>query len=344
MGQERLDRRMNLNTCVAWVAAGIALTALNAQTPETVLTVDVDRTVFYYQDVADPQAFGRAAGPVAVTTNNFMPFAGVGDIVAVNGRPAKGTAVVRALVTALRPSPTGSNAIADVNRNNVFETHLEIQQADGTPIGSIVMTGLGAGHPPLGSPAAAAAGNFAITGGTGAFIGARGQGATVSATLRLVSMTENPINRRTNTPAGLWRIVLHVLPERRPQILTTAAGPSVLHADFTPVSVERPARPGEVLIMAVSGLGPARTPLNPGDAFPVFEEGRMLQANSPVVVTVNGEDAHVINAIGWPGQRNIFRVDFRVPEGTRPGEATVGLSAAWIESAPVAIPVRSPGL
>ena len=51
---------------------------------------------------------------------------------------------------------------------------------------------------------------------------------------------------------------------------------------------------------------------------------------SPVEVIVNGKAAQVINALGWPGMNNVYRVDFRVPEGTAAGPATLGLSMAWI--------------
>jgi hypothetical protein len=42
----------------------------------------------------------------------------------------------------------------------------------------------------------------------------------------------------------------------------------------------------------------------------------------------------------YPGLSNIYRVDFRVPEGTAAGTATLGLSAAWINGPEVKIPVR----
>jgi len=55
---------------------------------------------------------------------------------------------------------------------------------------------------------------------------------------------------------------------------------------------------------------------------------------------VNGKAAQVINALGWPGMSNVYRVDFRVPEGTAAGTATLGLSVAWINGPEVNIPVR----
>jgi len=37
---------------------------------------------------------------------------------------------------------------------------------------------------------------------------------------------------------------------------------------------------------------------------------------------------------------NVYRVDFRVPEGTAAGMATLGLSVAWINGSEVKIPVQ----
>jgi len=48
----------------------------------------------------------------------------------------------------------------------------------------------------------------------------------------------------------------------------------------------------------------------------------------------------VTSALGWPGMNNVYRVDFRVPEGATAGTATLGLSAAWINGPEVKIPVR----
>jgi hypothetical protein len=48
----------------------------------------------------------------------------------------------------------------------------------------------------------------------------------------------------------------------------------------------------------------------------------------------------VVWAIGWPGMNNVYRVDFRVPEGTVAGPATLGLSVAWINGPEAKFPVR----
>jgi uncharacterized protein (TIGR03437 family) len=123
----------------------------------------------------------------------------------------------------------------------------------------------------------------------------------------------------------------------RPQVVTTASGPAVLHADFSPVTAANPATAGEILIVKATGLGPTVPGVDPGQPFPPDS----LQAvNSPVDITVNGRPAEVINSIGWPGLVDIYRIDFRVPAEAASGTAAIQISAAWIPSPPVNIIAR----
>jgi hypothetical protein len=48
----------------------------------------------------------------------------------------------------------------------------------------------------------------------------------------------------------------------------------------------------------------------------------------------------VINAIGWSGLVDTDRVDFRMPSGATPGQASIQLSSAWIGGPSVNIPVE----
>ena len=123
----------------------------------------------------------------------------------------------------------------------------------------------------------------------------------------------------------------------RPEIVTIAGAPAIFHADFSPVTAKAPARAGEVLIVRASGLGPTRPGVDPGQPFP---RDAILQVNSPVAVTVNGQDAELVNSIGWPGLVDTYRVDFRVPGGATGGAAAIQLSAAWIVGPSVSIPVQ----
>ena len=229
---------------------------------------------------------------VAGFKSDFRPFIALGDVVAVNGRPAKGVNIIRGTTTTLRPSPTPGQVISDVNRNHVLDWHLEIQQADGTPVGTIMGKGFGAGSAIPGTPPGAA--NVAVVGGTGAFAAVRGQMANVgSSNLRTASMLDDPADRRTNG-GGTIRMGLYLIP------VTWLEVTGLFHGeDFSPVTPEKPARAGELLMMSAANLGPTR-----------------------------------------PGMSNVYRGDFRVPEGTAAGTASLGLSVAWINGPEVKIPVK----
>jgi uncharacterized protein (TIGR03437 family) len=55
---------------------------------------------------------------------------------------------------------------------------------------------------------------------------------------------------------------------------------------------------------------------------------------------VNGKDAEVLGAVGYPGVVNGYQVNFRMPSDAAKGMATIQVSAAWIAGAPVNIAVQ----
>ena len=78
--------------------------------------------------------------------------------------------------TFLAKAPVPGQAIADTAHVGLAVFTFEILKSDGTPIGTIMTYGFAGGPAPPGAPLSATAGsNFMITGGTGAFLGARGQ-------------------------------------------------------------------------------------------------------------------------------------------------------------------------
>jgi len=311
-----------------------------AQPGPAILEIDVENRVFYQFDISD---YVKLASETARTNppalKTFASTLGIADIVAINGKPAKGTWTLRATVVNFAENTGAGLAIADITRNNHLDVIWEILKPDGTPIGSIMASGASGGLPAPGSPRVITNSNLAITGGTGAFLGVRGQGglAQVLAADRRASMSEDPALRRVYG-GGARRIVLLLFPMVRPEILVTANGPAVAHSnDFAPVSPARPARPGEILAAFATGLGPTRPGVDPGMPFPPEP---VQPVNSPVEVTVNGKPAEVLAAVGGPGTVNGYQVNFRVPEDAARGTATVQLSAAWIPGAEVKIVIQ----
>ena len=86
---------------------------------------------------------------------------------------------------------------------------------------------------------------------------------------------------------------------------------------------------------ATPGTDPSGS--RPGELFP---DSPLQEVNSPLEVTVNGQAAAVLNKVGWPGTTGSYRVDFRVPDGTASGMASVQVSAAFIDGPAMRIPVR----
>ena len=310
--------------------------------PPVILEIDTDNQVQYNGDVSDLSRM--AANPditPASAPRNFGLVINLGDIVTVNGQPAKGIMVERLIRLGLALAPTPGNAIADVTRTQIGDRIFEILKSDGTAIGSIMVSQFTGGPPAPGAPLAASGGNLAIVGGTGAFLGARGQAFTGARPdqigSRQASMAEDPANRRRHG-GGRFRYVLHVLPLARPEIVVTAAGPAVTHSsDFAPVTATRPAAVGEILSLFATGLGPTNPGVDPGRPFPASP---LAAVNSPVEVLVNGRAAEVTAAVGYPGAVDGYQVNFRVPSETARGTATIQLRVAWIAGPEVRITVQ----
>jgi uncharacterized protein (TIGR03437 family) len=317
-----------------------------AQTPPaTVLQLDIDNVVIYIQDVFDVSKFATSPNITpAAAQPTFSYLTGIGDIVAVNGQPAKGTWTYVFQRVNLTTATTPGRSIADTSRQGLIQANFEILSADGTPIGSIMCVGLGGtGTPPPGSPSTQIQGNSAIVGGTGAFVGVQGtMGAAMSTGAgtvanRQASIVEDPAYRRQNG-GGKSRMVLMITPPFRPQVIVTANGPAIAHSsDFTLVSASKPAAPGEILSLFASGLGPTRPAVDPGQPFPISP---LAAVNSPVTVMVNGEPAEVLASVGYPGAVDAYQVNFRVPPGTAKGTAAVQVTAAWVPGSSVNIIVQ----
>jgi uncharacterized protein (TIGR03437 family) len=337
-----IRKRKILSAAVIAVAACDLAFAQSLPTAD--LTIDVANVVEYRGDIADVTKFARNSnvtpaipvGTGSAETPNFALNTGIGDIVAVNGQPAKGLLTYRARAIGATPAPTPGRAIADVTRLAIREDVFEVLSSDGTPVGSIMTFGLSGGAAPPGQ-ASTEAGNWAIVGGTGAFLGARGQAEGAGNNPRAASMAEDPSYRRTNG-GGPSRYFLHIIPMTAPRIVTTDKGAAVVHSsDFSLVTPSKPATADEVLSLFASGLGPTVPRVGPGQAFP---SDPLAAVNSPVTVTVNGKPSEVLAAVGYPGAVDAYQVNFRVPPDTAKGAASIQVSAAWIAGTPVSITVQ----
>ena len=321
----------------------LLLNAARAQAPAAILQVDLENVLFYNYDTYDYTKFATNPSQMPdLPMKTFAMHIAVGDVVAVNGEAVKGTFLLRSdPMIVLRPNPTPGQAIADITRGMLDDFYLEFLRSDRTSFGSIVGIGTWGGAPSPGAPLAARYSNYAITGGTGAFLGVRGQAAHVTAGFpgprTEASIAEDPANRRING-GGSGRLVLHLLPMSTPQVVQTAAGPAVVHSsDFTPVSAANPAKSGEILTLFATGLGPTQPGVDPGQP---FTASPLQMVNAPVSVLVNGMPTELLYAGGYPGAINGYQVNFRLPAEITPGTTTLQISTAWIAGQGVKIAVQ----
>jgi len=333
-------RRVNLFGIVIAVALSYNSRAMAQSPSQVTLVINVQNAVEYQDDTGNPSQYASKANVTPSTPpKNFFVATIIADIVSVNGQAAKGTYIGRSRSVILNPMPAGtatSEAIADVSRAALREHVFEIQRADGTPVGTIMSVGLSGGPAPPGAPSTERA-NWAIVGGTGAFLGARGLVTGTGASSRAASMSEDPANRRVNGGAS-YSLILHVIPMSPPQTVMTANGPAIVHSsDFSLVSPSKPAAAGEILSLIATGLGPTVPEVDLGLPFP---SDPLATVNSPITVTVNGEASDVLAAVGYPGAVDGYQVNFRVPSDAAKGVASVQVIAAWIPGPPVNINIQ----
>jgi hypothetical protein len=343
-GQNMLLLHWKTALAVALSAAAFSQPGLAQVPPASVLRIDTVNAVVYFEDTADVSKFTTDPGTPTplLPGKNFNRQIGIADIQAVNGQPVMGVHTRVGVTIGLKTAPTPGQAIADSVRNAADEISFEILKSDGTPIGTIMASGFIGGASPPGSPSKVTVSNIVVTGGTGAFLGARGQvgsedpppGVSIQ---RSASMTEDPANRRRNG-GGTQRWVIHLIPMERPEIAMLPAGPAITHSsDFSLVTGSKPATAGEILSLFATGLGPMSPGVDPGQPFPSIPPAIV---NSPVQVTVNGKAAEVLSAVGFPGAVDGYQVNFRVPPDTAKGPASIQLSAAWISGTAVGIAVQ----
>jgi hypothetical protein len=303
------------------------------------LVIDSENTVNYVDDVTD---FSKLALNDFVTpptaARNFTRSINIGDIVAINGSPARGSATAQFANLTMRTAPAPGQAIADVPSGALAQWTYTILTSDGNALGSILIQGLGFAPKPPGSAAAALAGDFAVIGGTGFFAGVRGQAAFAPLTLpigRTASAGEDPAQRRTLGGGG-YRLFVNLIVDRRPAILQWGDRPAITHLNGSRVTAENPAKSGEQLSAYAVGLGPTNPGVQPGQPFP---SGEPLAVTAPIQISLNGINTSIISAVGQPRTVGTYRVDFTVPAGLGRGSAVIRWSVAWIPGIEASIPL-----
>jgi hypothetical protein len=311
----------------------------------SILHVEIVNSTLYrrgYCSIAD-----QGKDPTKLPTSTITPFVtgiGVGDIVSVNSQPVKGTALQYFQGGSLSSTFTPGTKIADItSAPSGASWDLTFLNPDGTLVGSIHIDGNGGGPPPPGAPKEVSGSSLMVTGGTGPFFGARGYWQPTQDSVsgeRQTTDCEDPAYRRINADAGGNKRhgVLYLVAMTAPQVVITPSGHAVVHAgDGSLVTSAKPTRAGEILTLFATGLGPTKPGVDPGQPFPASPPQIV---NSPVQVLVNGNPSEVLYAGGYPGAVDGYQVNFRVPDGTPSGQASLQVAAAWITGAAINIPVE----
>ena len=160
--------------------------------PPVLLELSVVNRAFYLHDQPDYSLLAstpNAVFPIGVG-KTFTVVTGIGDIVQMNGRPTKGTFAAWFTLLNLTPQPEPGQAIADVTRSQINNSLFEVLDTDGKSLGTITLVGWGGGPDP----------RYVITGGTGIFLGARGEAGELPGGIfgRPASTNEDPSLRRAH--------------------------------------------------------------------------------------------------------------------------------------------------
>jgi hypothetical protein len=302
----------------------------HAQSPAgSILHIEFVNSTLYVRGYCGPS--DRGMNPNKLPSVPGAAGLGIADIVSVNGQPVKGTAIENINSATISANFTPGTAIGDFQGAPVATSwDLGFLNVDGTTIGTVHIDGQGGGSRPPGAPKEITAAAWTVTGGTGAFFGARGYFQAAQDSVSPERRTTDCEDRRINAdPGGNKRHpILYLVPLVQPQIVWIANGPAVVHVnDGALVTTARPAKSGEILTLYASGLGPTNPGVDPGQPFTASPSQLV---NSPAQVLVNGSPADVSYAGGYPGAVDVYQVNFRIPDGVTAGQASVQLTSAWL--------------
>src|SRR5215217_6633413 len=117
-----------------FAVAVLVCSALMAQALDepVVLRIDVENTVTYRADVFDAAKIGKEPGPTTSVNQTFIEGINVGDIVAVNGKPAKGLWSSTFYTMPFRAAPQPGLPIADFDLAGTNHCTWQIYDADGS--------------------------------------------------------------------------------------------------------------------------------------------------------------------------------------------------------------------
>ena len=111
---------------------------------------------------------------------------------------------------------------------------------------------------------------------------------------------------------------------------------AVLHSDFSTVTPEKPARPSEVAVLFLTGLGPTHPLVDTNVPGPVPAPTTVIEPT----VTVDGLPAKVLGSFYAPTLVAVYQINFVIPPAVGSGNLKIVVTAGGASSLPLLIPVK----
>ena len=110
---------------------------------------------------------------------------------------------------------------------------------------------------------------------------------------------------------------------------------AALHADFNLVTPANPARPGEVILLFVTGLGPTETPLMTNQVGPIPAAATVVHP----VVGIDDQGAEVLGSYFAPNLLTVYQINFKVLLNPQSGNRKISVVADGIPSQDALMPI-----
>jgi len=108
-------------------------------------------------------------------------------------------------------------------------------------------------------------------------------------------------------------------------------------ADFSLVSATSPAKPGEVLIIYLVGLGATNVAVPSGNPTP---SNQLISVSNPVSLTIDGETVQTPFVGLTPGGVGLYQINLVVPADAKNGKLPVTITQAGISTNPTTLLVQ----
>ena len=111
---------------------------------------------------------------------------------------------------------------------------------------------------------------------------------------------------------------------------------AALHSDFSLVTPDNPARPNEVILLFLTGLGPTDPTVGTNTPGPVPAAVSVIEP----IVTVGGLPAKVLGSFYAPTLVAVYQINFVIPAAAPSGNLKIVVRAGGASSLPLLIPVK----